>query len=103
MFRRTLENGEQLVVAERLLDVVEGAFVHRLHRRLERSLGGHENDRHLWIALPHMAQHLHPGHIRHAHIGQHDVGLEFVEPFDALSPTMGGDGGEPLGLEQNAE
>ena len=44
------EDRDQLVVAERLLDVVERALVHRLHRRLQRGLRGHENDRHVGIA-----------------------------------------------------
>ena len=45
MLGGALEDREQLVVAERLLDVVEGAFVHRLHRRLQRRLRRHEDDR----------------------------------------------------------
>ena len=45
------ENRHQLVVAERLLDVVERALVHRLHRRLQRRLRRHEDHRHVGIAL----------------------------------------------------
>ena len=45
------QDRDQLVVAERLLDVIEGAFVHRLHRRLQRRLRRHENDRHVRVAL----------------------------------------------------
>jgi hypothetical protein len=42
-------DGDQLVVAERLLDVVEGTLVHRLHGGLQRRLRRHENDRRVRI------------------------------------------------------
>src|SRR5258708_38835759 len=41
MLRGATENREQLVVLKGLLDVIEGARVHRLHRRLKRYLRGH--------------------------------------------------------------
>ena len=39
MFDGTAEDREQIIVGERLLDVVEGSLVDRLDRGLQRSLG----------------------------------------------------------------
>ena len=49
MLGRPLEDGQQFVVPERRLDVIESALVHRLHRRLQRGLRGHENHRRVRI------------------------------------------------------
>ena len=76
MLAGALEDREQLVVAERLLDVIEGALVHRLHRRLQRRLRGHEDHRRVRILLPRGGEDLHAAHVRHAHVGEHDVRLE---------------------------
>ena len=67
------QDRDQLVVAERLLDVIEGAFVHRLHRRLQRGLRRHEDDRHVRILLPRRGEDLDAADVRHADVGEDDV------------------------------
>ena len=46
------EDGDQLVVGERLLDVVEGARVDGADGALQRGLGGHQDDRRHRVLLP---------------------------------------------------
>ena len=58
MLRGAPQDRDQLVVAERLLDVVEGALVHRLHGRLQRGLRGHEDHRRRRVLLARRRQHL---------------------------------------------
>ena len=42
---RVAEHQRELVVADRLREVVERALAHRLHRRLDRGVRGDEHDR----------------------------------------------------------
>src|SRR3989454_9685845 len=44
LLRRTPANRDEIVVRERLLDVVERPLVHRLDRTLERGLGGRSEE-----------------------------------------------------------
>jgi hypothetical protein len=67
-------DGDEVVVGEGLLDVVEGALVYRLYGRLQRRLRRHEDDRHLGILVPRGGQDVDPSHLGHADVRQHDVG-----------------------------
>ncbi len=87
------QDRDQLVVAERLLDVVERALVHRLHRRLQRGLRGHEDDRHVGIALPRGREDLDAAHVRHADVGEHDVRRQLADALEARLAAVRDDAG----------
>ena len=81
------QDGDQLVVAERLLYVVEGPFVHGLHGGLQRRLSGHEDDWRVGIARAHGRQDLHPTNSRHAHVGEDDVRIDLAQAIERFLPT----------------
>ena len=64
---------EQLLLAERLLDVVEGADAHGLDRALDRAVGGHHDDLGHRLRLFGRAQHVDAVELAHPQIGDHDV------------------------------
>ena len=103
MFGGTPDDRHQLVVAERLLDVVERARVHRLHRRLQRRLCGHEDDRHVGVMRPRGREHLHAGHLRHADVAQHDVRREPRDHLERGLSAVRQVGREALGAQEDLE
>ena len=103
MLGGTAEDRDELVVAERLLDVVEGASVHRLHRGLQRRLRGHQDHRDVGIVRPRRGEHLNPGHLRHPHIGEHDVGGQLHDALERLLPPVRQLRREPFRSEQDLE
>src|SRR5438477_26526 len=103
LLRRPPADRDQVVVGERLLDVVEGALVHRLDGALQRRLCGHQDDRRLGILLAHGGEDVGAGHARHLDVGEHDVGRRSLERLEARLATLGGDHVEPLALEEDTE
>ena len=103
MLGGALEDREQLVVAERLLDVVEGALVHRLHRRLQRRLRGHEDDRRVRILLARRGEDLDAADVRHADVGEHDVRLQLGELLEPARAAVRGVRVEAGVAQQDAE
>ena len=81
--------GADLVVVERLGDVVEGAGAHRLHRRRHVGIGRYHHERQLAVACLHLAQQLEPVHHRHAAIRHHDVGAPRLEREQRLDAVPG--------------
>ncbi len=97
------ENRDQLVVGERLLDVVEGARIDCADGALQRGLSGHENDRCHRVLLARGRQDIEPGHLRHPDVGEDDVmgaGPDLLQPGLA---ALGGGHLEPLVPEQDPE
>src|SRR5581483_3948064 len=103
VFGGALENRDQLVVPERLLDVVERALVHRLHRGLEGRLGRHQDHRRVGIPGADRAQHLHAAHGGHADIAQDDVGIDRVDLLQRELAPERGMRTEAFVLEQDAQ
>ena len=97
------QDRNQLVVAERLLDVIERALVNGLHCRLEGRLGRHENDRTIRIALFGGSQDLDAGDVRHANVGEHDIRCHRQQLLQAALPALGEERREALVAEQNVE
>ena len=62
-----------LVEAERLGDVIEGAVLHGIHRRLQRGVAGDHDHFGVRPGFAALFQHLHAVHLLHAQIGQHHV------------------------------
>src|SRR5881396_1263418 len=69
LLRRAPANRDEVVVRERLLDVVKRPLVHRLDRALERGLGGHQDDRGLRVLVPHRGEDLGARNARHLGVG----------------------------------
>src|ERR1035437_6764232 len=74
----------ELQRVERLEQIIVGAELHRLNGRLRRAVGGHQNDEELRIGGADPAERFESVHTAHAHIHEHEVGLEFgndLQPF----------------------
>ena len=70
---RLVDDRADLLLLERLLDVVEGAGLDRLDGVADRAVGGHHDDRHVRVGPHRGAQHLHAVEPRHPQVGDHDV------------------------------
>src|SRR6185503_16546045 len=79
------EDRDELVVPEWLLDVIEGAFIHRLHRRLKRRLRRHENHRDIWVARASGGKNLDAADVRHPNVRENDV---WVQLLHLLEPSL---------------
>ena len=101
--RRALEDRQQLVVAERLLDVIEGALVHRLHRRLQRGLRRHEDDGRVRVLLARRGEDLDAADVGHPDVGEHDVGLQLGELRESRPAAVRGVRVEAGVAQQDAE
>ena len=74
LLERLLDHRQQFVVLERLLDVVVGAFAHRLHGlRRGRVRGDHDHLRRV-VDLARLGQHAHARAVGHREVG--DDGVE---------------------------
>jgi hypothetical protein len=71
---RPLHRLHQLLRRQRLQQQLAGAECHRLGRQLERGPAGHEDHRHVEVALAHRRQQLNSVHSRH-----HDVADDGIE------------------------
>ena len=71
-----------LLDLERLLHVVEGADLHRLDRRVDRSERRHQDDRRVRLERLGRAQHVHAVAATHLQVAQDDVVLPLVELLD---------------------
>ena len=68
MVGRAPHDRDELVVAERLLYVVERALIHRLNRGLQRCLGRHQDDRDVRILLAGRCENIETSHAGHPDI-----------------------------------
>jgi hypothetical protein len=66
------EQGQRLEI-QRLLDEVEGPFLHDLHGRIEGAVGRHDHADEPGIALQALPDQLTARHARHHEIGQQDI------------------------------
>src|SRR5688572_4790893 len=97
------QNGHQLVVGERLLDVVERARIDGANGALERGLGGHQDHRRHRVLLPGGVQDVEPGDLGHAYVREDQVvraGPDLLQPGLA---ALGGGDLEPFVPEQDPE
>ena len=97
------QDRHQLVVAERLLDVVESALVHGLHGGLQGGLRRHEDDRHVRIRLARGRQDLDAADVGHPDVGQHDVRPELADAVEARLAAVRHVRGESLVAQQDVE
>src|ERR1035437_1990180 len=64
VLRSAPKDRDEFVVAERLLDVIERALVHGLHRGLERGLRGHEDHGRVRIVCARRRENVDAAHLR---------------------------------------
>ncbi len=79
---RLLDLELHLLDFKRLLNVVEGADLHRLDRRVHRAERGHQNHRGRWMKRLGGAQHVETVAAPHLQVAQHDIVLPFVQLLD---------------------
>ena len=76
---------------ERLEQIIIRAELHRLDCGLRRAVGGHQNDEQFRIARADFAERFESVHAAHAHVHEHEVGLEFWNEFQTfLAARRGG-------------
>ena len=81
-FHHAADDHPELVVVERLRDVVRGAELHRLHRGLLRAVGGDHDHGEVGIEGAGALEDLHAADAVHAQVGDHEVeaaGLDAAE------------------------
>src|SRR5207237_9466409 len=93
----------ELVIAERLLDVIKGAFIYRLHCRLERCLGRHQDDRTIGITLLRGGEDVDAGDVRHPDIGEHDIRCYRRQLLEATLAALREPWREPFSAQQDVE
>ncbi len=103
MLRRATNYRDELFVLERLLDVIEGAIVHRADRRLKARLRRHENHNRLGVVRAHGSQNIQAGDIGHSDVSDYQLGLQCGNLLQTLLPSESRVGDESLALEQNAD
>ena len=98
-----LDDQVDLVELEGLGDVVVGAELHRLHRRLGGGDGGDDDHGRVGRQVPGGPEHLHAVHLWHAQVG--DDGVEGVPPdrLDGGLPAVGGRHVVARSLERDGE
>ena len=89
-----LQQQTQLFQVERLGDVIVGAVLHRLHRRLHGGVAGDDDDHGFRTAALDLAQHLQPAGPRQPQIQQHHVdpgGLQDAIGMFGVIRNIGGE------------
>ena len=97
------QDRDQLVVGERLLDVVEGAAVHRLDGALQGGLRRHQDHRRHRVLIARGGQDIDARDLRHPHVGEHDVVRPVADLFQAGLAALGGSDLEALIAEKDPQ
>jgi len=87
-----LRGGDDLVQRERLGEEVDRPFPHRGHGDLHRRDAREDDDGHGRRHLPGLLEEVHPVHAGHRQVGEDDVvpvGLDLLEPLDAVGGHVG--------------
>ena len=87
-----LDGEEHLVDLEGLVDVVVGAFLHRLDGLIDGAEGGHDDDHDIRVQLLDGPQGLHAAQTRHADIRHHQIDRLLLQEGQSLRPVAA-DGG----------
>ena len=84
------DRGDQLVVAERLDQVLARASLHRAAEVVALALDRHDDHGRGGQLLSEPLGELDPIHDRHVHVGEHDVGQQPVRFLESLLAVAGG-------------
>src|SRR5690606_36724056 len=83
---RLLDRQEQDVGPDRLGDVIEGAQLHRLDRRIRGVVAGHHDELTVRLQAPPRRQHVTPPYVRQVDVEEHDVEELALERPQRLHP-----------------
>ena len=89
-FERALHYQLEFVRFERLGDVIEGAELHRLYRRVDLRQAGDHNDVDIGMALLDPAQHFQPADVRHHDVEDQDVVTVLLDLLQCFAAVVGG-------------
>ena len=84
------DRGDQLVVAERLDEVLARSRLHRAAQVVALALHRHDDHGRGGQLLSQTLGELDPIHDRHVHVGEHDVGKQPVRFLESLLAVAGG-------------
>src|SRR5215213_143566 len=96
-------DSDELIVAERLLYVMECALIHRLDRRLQRRLSRHQDYRNVRVLLPDCGEDVETSNRRHPDIAENNVRLQRGDLLETLPAAKCNVRREPLVLEENTQ
>ena len=97
---RALDRMQEVVVVERLDDVVDRAVAQRLDRALHRRVARHEDDRQLAVELAQGPDRVEPGRVRQLEVGDHEVDRDRVHRPHAVPDRAGRLGAIALAREE---
>ena len=83
------EQAQRRGAFDRLLDVVEGAALHRLHRRLDRCVGREQDDLRVGKLGPHLGQEGEPAAAGHLEVGDDHVERLAVQDLGRFTAVGG--------------
>ena len=88
---------------DRLEQVLLRAVFDRVEGGVERGARGHEDDRHVEVVLPQLAEEVEAGELRHDDVAEHDVESFLREQREAVARVARTRHGEPVAFEEQAE
>jgi hypothetical protein len=97
------QDEEQLVLLQRLREVVESALAHRVHRAVDGAVRGHEDDAGPRGLLGELGQELDAVHVRHLEVGEDDVEGLARRRLQGLAAVGGGGRLVALRLQDHLE
>jgi hypothetical protein len=100
---RVPRGDQDALAVGRLLDEVEGAQLHRLHRRLHRAVAGEDNDGRRAVLLLQLLQDLEPVHLGHLDVEEHEVRRLLLGELEPHRPVRGEEDLVALVLEDHLE
>ena len=97
------QDHEQLVLLERLREVVEGALAHGLHRAVDGAVGGHEHDAQAGLHREQLRQEGDAVHVRHLEVGEDHVERLLARNLERLPGVARRCGLVALGVEDHLQ
>ncbi len=89
LLQQFLHQQRQLLRLERLHQVVVGAELHGVHRRLHRTEGGDHDHQGLRVVFFDVFEHLDAAHLRHLYVQKHQVVILGDEHFQGFFAAIG--------------
>ena len=77
---------QQLVAKERFLHEIDGAKLHRFHRRVDGAEARHDDEARIHAVLAEFSQDVEPGNARHPHVGEDHIESPAASERESSSP-----------------
>jgi len=101
--QRLRDQQEEALGVDRFGEVIVGATLHRVDRRLDRAVAGEEHHGRRQASGLDGLDQLHAAEARHLEVRDHERDGPGLEVAERLEPVFGGDRPVPLALEQLAQ